>query len=88
MTENLGMALVPAEEIRNIQPPFPLVMFPDEGIAYDRTALTIEETLDAKRWEPNMRSYVSGTSKPTHRSEEDPFSGTLRNVSTSVNPMM
>ena len=89
MNEGLRMALIPADEIRDIRPMQPIVMFPDEGIAYDRQALTIAETLDAKRWEPNMRSYVSGTSKPRQRGdgEDDAFSGSLRNVSTSVNPM-
>lgn len=88
--EGLHMALVPADEIREIRPIVPQVLFPDEGIAYDRQALTISETLDTDRWAPTMRAFVSGPSKPRTRGEEqdDAWSGTMRNTSTSVNPMM
>ena len=89
MNESLRVALVPAEEIRKIRPIIPQAPFPDEGIAYDRTALTIEEAVDAKRWQPSMRAFVSGSSRPYAKGEEDDaWSGAMRNVSSSVNPMM
>lgn len=89
-SEGLQIALVPAEEIQQIRPIVPQVLFPDEGIAYDRQALTISETLDTDRWAPTMRAFVSGPSRPRTRGEEqdDAWSGTMRNASTSVNPMM
>lgn len=88
MTEGLRLALVPAEDIRKIRPIVPQAPFPDEGISYDRTALTIEEALDAKRWQPSMRAFVSGPSTPRNGEvQDDAWSGSTRNVSSSLNPM-
>lgn len=88
MNEGLRVAMVPAEEIRKIRPITPMAPFPDEGLAFDREALTIEEALDAKRWQPSMRSFVSGSTQVTNRDvQEDVWSGTSRNTSSSLNPM-
>jgi hypothetical protein len=88
-TEGLQIALVPAEEIQKIRPIVPQALFPDENVAYDREALTIEEAIDGSRWQPSMRAFVSGPSRPRLRrdEQEDVWSGTARNVSTSLSPM-
>lgn len=88
-TEGLQIALVPAEEIQQIRPIVPQALFPDENVMYDREALTIEEAVDTARWQPSMRAFVSGPSRPRMRrdEQEDVWSGTARNVSTSLSPM-
>jgi hypothetical protein len=90
VSEAMRLAEVPAEEIRKIRPATPMVLFPDPKIGYDREALTIEATFDIDRWSPNVRSWISGPSREVRRSDmqEDMWSGTSRNASTSVNPMM
>ena len=85
-SEALRLMAVPAEEIRQIRPMQPQMLFPPtEG--YDNTALTIEDVLDTDRWSPQIRSWVSGVARQPRRVDniEDQWSGTLRGFSASPN---
>jgi hypothetical protein len=88
-SEAMRLAAVPADEIRKIRPVVPQQLFPQTK-GYDRTPLTIEETLSADRWSPTVRSWISGPSRQVRRADmqEDLWSGTMRNVSSTSNPMM
>jgi hypothetical protein len=82
---------MPAEQLAQIRPPVPQVLFPPI-YGYDETPLTIEEVLDVGRWAPQQRSWTSGAPKPVTQSAQqdymqDMWSGSARNVSPSLNPM-
>ena len=64
----------------------PQQLFP-ETMGYDHTALTIEDVLEADRWEPQFRSWVSGVTRKPRRVDtiEDQWSGTLRGFNASPN---
>jgi hypothetical protein len=88
-SEAMRLADVPAEEIRKIRPIVPQQLFPDIS-GYDRTPLTIDEVLSTDRWKPTVRSWISGPSRQVRRADmqEDLWSGSMRNVSSTSNPMM
>lgn len=88
-SESLRLAMVPAEEIRKIRPIVPQTLFPQIK-GYDRTPLTIDEALSTDRWTPTVRSWISGPSRQVRRADmqEDLWSGSMRNVSSTSNPMM
>jgi hypothetical protein len=90
VSEAMRVAEVPADVIRQIKPQFPLALFPDERAAYDREPLTIDAVFDPDRWQASPRSWISGASQQIRRADgvEDMWSGTERNASSSVNPMM
>lgn len=90
VSEAMRVAEIPADEIRKIKPMVPQLLFPDPKVAYNREPLTIEGLFEMDRWRPSVRSWTSGTSQPVRKvdMEEDVWSGTLRNASSSVNPMM
>lgn len=81
-SESMKLAAVPREEIQKIRPVVPQQVFPDNGIGYDQTPLTIDMVFDALRWAPQPRSWISGTA----RERQSDMSGSMRNVSSSVNP--
>jgi hypothetical protein len=85
----LRLMAVPASEIRKIRPPLVIPPPPDQ-FAYNKTPLTIEEVLETDRWTPQIRSWVSGNVRMARRADlqEEMWSGTERNVSMSVNPML
>ena len=87
VSEALRLMAVPAEEIRQTRPPFINVPFPPV-FGYDTTPLTIEQVLDTNRWQPTIRSWTSGVVRAprTVDLQEDMWSGTLRNFSSSPNP--
>ena len=87
-SESMKLAAVPVSEIQKIRPVVPQQLFPDNGIGYDQTPLTIEQCFDAGLWNPMPRSWISGpTRQVKHQDEQqDMWSGTARNVSSSVNP--
>ena len=86
VSESMRLMQVPAEEIRMIRPPFISEPFPEQ-FGYDDTPLTIEEVLQTDRWNPTIRSWVSGTPRVVRRVDqvEDQWSGTLRGFSASPN---
>lgn len=86
VSEAMRLMQVPAEQIRQVRPPFISIPFPEQ-FGYDPTALTIEDVLDTDRWTPTIRSWVSGTPRvPRHVDQiEDQWSGTLRGFSASPN---
>ena len=90
VSEAMRLAEVPADEIRKIRPATPQTLFPDPESFYEREPLTIEATFDIERWSPSVRSWISGPSREVRRSDmqQDMWSGTSRNASASVNPMM
>ena len=83
----LELMATPADLIRQQRPPMINELFPPE-FGYDQTPLTINDVLDTDRWAPQIRSWISGTPRQIRRADwqEDMWSGTERNVSTSVNP--
>ena len=86
VTEATRLMAVPADVIRQQRSPYPLMLFPPtEG--YDDTPLTIEEVLQTDRWQPRVRSWVSGTPRIPRRVDqiEDQWSGTLRGFNASPN---
>jgi hypothetical protein len=86
VSEAMRLMQVPAEQIRQVRPPFISELFPPtEG--YDDTPLTIEQVLDTERWSPQIRSWVSGTPRQARHVDqvEDQWSGTLRGFSASPN---
>lgn len=87
VSEALRVMGVPADQIRQIRPPFINEPFPPQ-FGYDDTPLTIDHVLDTDRWSPTIRSWTSGVVSAPRRADlqEDQWSGTLRNVSSSVNP--
>jgi hypothetical protein len=88
-SEALRMAEVPREEIQKIRPPVPVQLFPPDIVDYDRTPLTIERAFGGD-WSPKVRSWISGSTQQIRRADmqEQLWSGTARNASTSVNPTM
>jgi hypothetical protein len=82
----LRLMSVPAEVIRQQRPPVPQMLFPPI-YGYDDTPLTIEEVLDTDRWQPQIRSWVSGTPRHPRRNDyvDDAWSGTLRGFNASPN---
>jgi hypothetical protein len=88
-SEALRLMAVPAEEIRQTRPPGINDPFPPQ-FGYDDTPLTIEQVLDTNRWAPTVRSWTSGVVAAPRRTDlqEEQWSGTLRNFSSSVNPML
>lgn len=87
VSEAMRQMVIPADVIRATRPPVPQTLFPPV-FGYDRTPVTIAEVLDTDRWAPNIRSWVAGTVRPKRADLEEQFwSGTLRSVSPSSNPM-
>lgn len=88
VSEALRLMAIPADEIRMIRPVVPQQLFP-ETMGYDNTPLTIDDVLDTNRWNPQIRSWVSGTPRIPRRVDamEDMWSGTLRGFSASPNMM-
>ena len=86
VSEALRLMSVPADVIRQMVPVVPQMLFPPtEG--YDHTPLTIDDVLDTNRWEPQIRSWVSGITRQPRRVDqiEDQWSGTLRGFNASPN---
>ena len=85
MNEAMQIAQIPAEEIRKIKPIVPQTLFPDYNLRYDRQALTIDDALNADRWRPTVRSWISGPSRQVRRADmqEDLWSGSLRGASNN-----
>ena len=88
VSEALRLMVVPADQIRDIRPVSEHPPMPTDG--YIREPLTIEEILDVNRWQPQIRSWISGTPFKPRKSEvqEDMFSGTARNIGQTANPML
>lgn len=86
VSEALRLMSIPADVIRQQVPPVPQQLFPPV-VGYDRTALTIGDVLDADRWTPQVRSWVSGVPRQPRRTDylEDMWSGTLRGFNASPN---
>lgn len=89
VSEAMRQMLVPAAQIRKTRPPVPIAP-PKGDFVYDHRPVTIEEVLDTDRWAPKRRSWVSPNVRPIRRADmqEDQWSGTLRNVSSTTNPLM
>lgn len=88
VSEAMRLMVVPVDQIRAIRPPTEHPEMPTEG--YIREPLTIEEVLDTDRWAPQRRSWISGTPTKPRKSDvqQDMFSGSVRNISSTQNPML
>ena len=86
VSEALRLMSIPADVIRQQVPPVPLQLFPPV-VGYERDPLTIEDVLDTDRWQPRVRSWISGTPRVPRRVDamEDMWSGTLRGFNASPN---
>lgn len=89
-SEAMALMSIPSEEIAQIRPPVPYVLFPEEELGFVHQPLTIIDVLDTERWSPRIRSWLSPTIKPNTRADyqEQAWSGTLRGGEISVNPML
>ena len=86
VSEAMRLMQVPADQIRQIRPPFISIPFPEQ-FGYDQTPLTIGDVLETDRWTPQVRSWVSGTPRQARKADqiEDQWSSTLRGFSASPN---
>jgi hypothetical protein len=66
----------------------PYQVFPPR-FGYTHEPLTIQDVFTEGMWAPQRRSWVAPQVRTMRRAyEEDMWSGTERNMSTSVNPML
>ena len=86
VSESMRLMTVPADQVRRIRPVTERPPMPTDG--YVREPLSIDEVLDADRWTPQRRSWISGVPLKPRRSDSDMFSGTARNIGMTVNPML
>ena len=86
-SEALRLMSVPADVIRQQVPPVPQQLFPPVDGYGPRVALTIEDVLDVNRWQPEVRSWISGVARKPRRVDniEDMWSGTLRGFNATPN---
>lgn len=86
VSEAMRLMAIPAEVIRQTVPPVPQQLFPPI-LGYDTTPLTVSDVLQTDRWQPQIRSWVSGTPRQPRRVDaiEDMWSGTLRGFNSSPN---
>ena len=89
ISEQLRLMSVPAEVIRQTMRPGIKELFPPTEGYGPAIELTINDVLDTNRWQPQIRSWVSGTPRIPRRvdTEEDFWSGTLRGFNSTPNPM-
>jgi hypothetical protein len=82
----LRLMAVPRDQIRSIAPPINPPFPPQFG--YDSTQLTIDDVLDAGRFAPVIRSWVSGAPAVRRSTAYDVmWSGSARNATDpSLNP--
>lgn len=87
VSEAMRLMIVPAEEIRQVRPPFISELFPPTMGYGPNVQLTIEQVLQTDRWTPTIRSWTSGTPRVPRQVDqiEDQWSGTLRGFSASPN---
>jgi len=87
-SEALRWMNTPAEQLARTRPPVPQVLFPPQ-FGYSHEPATISDIVNIEQWTPQPRSWTAPTVRTMRRAyEEDMWSGTDRNVSTSVNPML
>jgi hypothetical protein len=77
---------IPGEQLSQIRPPVPYVLFPDQELGFVHQPPTIEDVLDTDRWSPRQRSWLSPTVRPSMRSNyvDESWSGTARNSFSGV----
>lgn len=88
-SEALRWMATPADQIRMIRPPVPQQLFPPR-FGYTHYPCTIDDIFNDALWRPQVRSWSWPPGQPTQRREfeEEMWSGSDRNVSMSVNPML
>jgi hypothetical protein len=87
-SEALRWMETPRERLAMQGPPVPQVLFPPQ-FGYVHEPPTIWDIADLDMWQPTRRSWAAPTVRTLRRGyEEDMWSGTERNMSTSVNPML
>lgn len=89
-SQTLQLMAIPGEQLAQIRPPVPYVLFPEEQLGFVNQPLTIDQVLDTDRWSPMRRSWLSPTIRPYTRADyqAETWSGTARGVSNTVNPML
>lgn len=89
-SETMRLMSIPSEQIAQIRPPVPYVLFPDQELGFVNEPLTIEDVLTTERWTPQIRSWLSPTVRPRTRADfqDSAWAGTERGASMSVNPML
>jgi hypothetical protein len=89
VSDTLRLMAIPGDQLAQIRPPVPYLLFPEEELGYVPQALTIEEVLDTPRWSPQIRSWMSPTIRPPVMRadyQDQTWSGTARGVASSANP--
>lgn len=86
-SETLELMSIPAEQIAQIRPPVPYVLFPEQELGFVPQPMTIFDVLDTDRWAPQRRSWLSPTIQPPRRSDyqDAVWGGTQRGGSPAVN---
>lgn len=79
----LQAALMPADEVRKIRPPVPQQLEPNR-FGMVSAIPTIQDVLYLNRRAPAFRSWVSGAPVMLTNKEGGGFSGTDRNMTTSI----
>lgn len=86
-SEALRLMSVPADVIRQQRPPLFIQLFPPTMGYGPQYQLTINDVLQTDRWQPQIRSWISGTPRQPRNVDtgEDFWSGTLRGFNSSPN---
>jgi hypothetical protein len=79
----------PRDQLAQTLPPVPQQLFPPR-FGYNRTPLGIQDVFTPDLWAPRVRSWSWPDQRTPRRAyeEDQMWSGTDRNMSTSVNPML
>lgn len=81
---------MPREQLEAIRPPVPAGNPFPQRFGYVHEPLTIEDVFTESMWRPMRRSWMAPTVRTLRRAyeEDQMWSGTARNASMSVNPML
>ena len=88
-SEALRWMGTPREQILLTRPPVPQRLFPPR-FGYSHEPITIDDIFNDELWQPQVRSWAWPPTRTLRRAyeEDQMWSGTERNMSVSVNPML
>lgn len=83
-SQTLQLMSIPGEQLAQIRPPVPYVLFPEQELGFVPQPLTIEDVLNTDRWSPRQRSWLSPTIQPPNKRSDlgdTAWAGTARGAS-------